>query len=173
MYNVNLLGMVVNSVYLSGFIYYTPDHLRGNIYRALGKCMIFLAAVLAYTTIENQDAIEFRYGMILTGFLVVLVGMPLLEVPQIFRKQCTEGMPFPTILSGFAVSAAWMLYGFATRNAVFIVSIGQFFSEIILKLCLQVQNGVIALIVGFQLSLFAIFPNTPAAAVSGNLKKEN
>lgn len=122
MYSVNLLGTAVNAVYLSGFIYYTPSHLRGKIFSAMAKCAVFLALVLAYATVENKDVIEFRYGIILTGFLVVLVGMPLLEIPHIFKKQSTEGMPFPIILSGFAVSFTWMLYGFATRNPVFIVS---------------------------------------------------
>lgn len=126
MYNVNLLGMVVNAVYLSGFIYYTPGHLRGSIYTALSKCIGFSVLVLAYASVENKDVIEFRFGMILTGILLFLVGMPLLEIPTIIKKQCTEGMPFPIILSGFAVSAAWMLYGFATRNPVFVVSFHPF-----------------------------------------------
>lgn len=123
MYNVNLLGLVVNAVYLSGFIYYMPNHLRGNIYSALGKCIAFSAVVLAYASVENKENIEFRFGIIITGILLVLVGMPMLEIPQIIKRQCTEGMPFPIILAGFAVSTAWMLYGFSTRNQVFVVSI--------------------------------------------------
>uniref|UniRef100_T1H7H1 Sugar transporter SWEET1 n=1 Tax=Megaselia scalaris TaxID=36166 RepID=T1H7H1_MEGSC len=117
MYNVNLLGLVVNAVYLSGFLYYTPNNLKGDIYTSIGKCIAFSVVVIAYATIEDKEKIEFRFGMILTGILLFLVGMPLLDIPQIIKNKCTEGMPFPIILS---LLFPWTLYGFATRNQVFI-----------------------------------------------------
>lgn len=176
MYNVNVLGLVVNTIYLLGFIYYTPEKLRGSIYTTLAKSAGFAVLVLAYASIENKDVIEFRFGMIITGILLLLVGLPLLEIPEIIKKQCTEGMPFPIILSGFAVSAAWMLYGFATRNPVFVVSIYINLSKT-LKLnnvdSLQMQNGILTVITGFQLSLFAMYPNTPSSADKLKKKKKN
>ena len=119
---VNILGLVVNIIYLGGFMYYTPSHLLGGIWSALWKGIPVAVICLGYASWESKDVIEFRFGMLMTGLLLLLVGMPLLEIPEIIRKQCTEGMPFPIICSGFAVSAAWMLYGFATRNQVFVVS---------------------------------------------------
>lgn len=76
---------------------------------------------------------------------------------EIIRKKSTEGLPFPIILTGTLVSFLWLLYGIATRINFVIL-----------------QNGVIFAMSVVQLSLFAIFPATPAKPKNnGNNKKKN
>ncbi|XP_052848410.1 sugar transporter SWEET1 [Drosophila gunungcola] len=147
MINTNLIGLVINFVFLVGFYYYASSGSRGTIWKQVGCSSVFLLVVTAYANFEDPAKIEFRLGMLITGILVWLVGSPLLHLPQIIEKKSTEGMPFPIILAGNMVAASWMVYAISIKNTVMVL-----------------QNLLLLVLGGIQLAMFAIYPNKPAAA---------
>lgn len=72
---------------------------------------------------------------------------------EIIKKKSTEGLPFPIILAGTAVSVMWFLYGVVARENFMIF-----------------QNGVLSIMSVIQLSMFAIYPSKPAAKKSPKKK---
>jgi len=122
MINTNLIGLVINFVFLFGFYYYASSGNRSKIWKQVGYASVFLLVVTAYANFEDPAKIEFRLGMLITGILVWLVGSPLLHLPKIIEKKSTEGMPFPIIFAGNLVAASWMLYAISIKNTVMVVS---------------------------------------------------
>ncbi|BFF96459.1 sugar transporter SWEET1 [Drosophila madeirensis] len=158
MINTNLIGLVINFVFLGGFYYYASSGSRGIIWKQFGYASLFLLVCTAYANFEDPQKIEFRLGMLITGILVWLVGSPLLHLPKIIEKKSTEGMPFPIILSGNLVATSWMLYAISIKNTVMVL-----------------QNLLLLVLGGIQLSMFAIYPNKPTAkkpAAKNESKKE-
>ncbi|XP_017053347.1 sugar transporter SWEET1 [Drosophila ficusphila] len=156
MINTNLIGLVINFVFLFGFYYYASSGSRGNIWKQIGYSSVFLLVVIAYSNFEDPAKIEFRLGMLITGILVWLVGSPLLHLPKIIKKKSTEGMPFPIILSGNMVAGSWMLYALSVKNTVMVF-----------------QNLLLFALSGIQLSMFALYPNKPATKKPKDTKKNN
>lgn len=122
MINTNLIGLVINFVFLAGFYFYASSGKKGGIWKQVGYSSVFLLATTAYANFEDPTKVEFRLGMLITGILVWLVGSPLLHLPKIIEKKSTEGMPFPIILSGNLVAVSWMLYAISIKNTVMVVS---------------------------------------------------
>ncbi|SPP89760.1 sugar transporter SWEET1 isoform X1 [Drosophila guanche] len=159
MINTNLIGLVINFVFFGGFYYYASSGNRGIIRKQFGYASLFLLVCTAYANFEDPKKIEFRLGMLITGIFVWLVGSPLLHLPKIIEKKSTEGMPFPIILSGNLVATSWMLYAISIKNTVMVL-----------------QNLLLLVLGGIQLSMFAIYPNKPTAkklAAKNESKKEN
>ncbi|XP_039961016.1 sugar transporter SWEET1 [Bactrocera tryoni] len=146
---VNLLGLALSAVFLSVFYWYASSELRGKILSKIGIAAAFTVACLAYATIENPKKIEFRFGMLITGILVFLVGSPLLHLNKIIEKKSTEGMPFPIIFTGTLVAASWALYGISIHNFM-----------------MAYQNLFLFALSAIQLSLFVIYPNSPSVSES-------
>ncbi|XP_030380715.1 sugar transporter SWEET1 [Scaptodrosophila lebanonensis] len=145
MIKVNIIGFAINVVFMVGFYYYASNENKTKIWAKIGYVSLFLMACIAYSNYEDPKKVEFRLGMLITGILVWLVGSPLLHLGKIIEAKSTEGMPFPIILSGNLVAASWMIYGLSIRNTVVVF-----------------QNLFLLILGGIQLSLFAIYPNTPA-----------
>ncbi|XP_067639994.1 sugar transporter SWEET1 [Eurosta solidaginis] len=143
MIQVNILGFAINVVFLTIFYWYASNEYKMKIWSKIGIAGAFTVACLAYATFEDPKKIEFRFGMLITGILVFLVGSPLLHLNKIIEKKSTAGMPFPIILTGTMVTAAWMLYAISIRNPV-----------------MAYQNLFLFTLSSIQLSLFAIYPNT-------------
>ncbi|XP_016979570.1 sugar transporter SWEET1 [Drosophila rhopaloa] len=154
MINTNLIGLVINFAFLFGFYYYASSESRGKIWKQAGYASVFLLVITAYANFEDPAKIEFRLGMLITAILVWLVGSPLLHLPKIIEKKSTEGMPFPIILAGNMVAASWMLYAISIKNTVMVL-----------------QNLLLLILGGIQLSMFAIYPNKPAAKETKDSKK--
>lgn len=66
-----------------------------------------------------------------------------------------EGLPFPIIVTGTAISFLWLLYGLANRENFVII-----------------QNGVVFLMSIIQLALFAIYPSTTPKIKKINASKK-
>lgn len=152
---VNLIGFALSTIYCVIYYWYTPNEDKTKIWGKLGMAGAFTAALLAYCQYEDPKLVEFRFGMILTGLLLCVIAAPLLDLPEIVRKQSTEGMPLPMIVSGTVVSTAWLMYGVTLNNDFLIY-----------------QNVVAVAICAIQLSLFAIYPAT-AAKKGDDKKKKN
>lgn len=156
MIKVNLIGLALNVVYVCAFYWYTVGSAKNKVWGQIGAAGAIAIGILAYVQYEDPLVVEFRFGMILTVILLLLVGMPLLGLGEILKNKSTEGLPFPIILSGSFVSLSWLLYGVILRSNFLVV-----------------QN-VIALALGLiQLSLFVIFPSTPIKKKAKAAKKTN
>ncbi|KAG8222431.1 hypothetical protein J437_LFUL008429 [Ladona fulva] len=114
------------------------------------KCVGFVALLLSYAYSESPDKIEFRFGVIVTCLMMLLLASPLFSLGTVIKTKSTATLPFPLILSGTLVTFLWLLYGIIIENAF---------------IMFQNVMGLSLLLV--QLSLFAIYPRAPVA-----IKKE-
>ncbi|CAH2225590.1 jg22537, partial [Pararge aegeria aegeria] len=114
MIQVNFMGLALNIIYL--MIYYTYARNKGTVWMQMGLGGAFAAALIGYSEMEDPKLVESRFGMIITVFMFYLIASPLFGLREIIRKQSTEGMPFPMILSGTVVTFMWFLYGIILKN---------------------------------------------------------
>lgn len=76
---VNLFGVMLNIAYICYFYIYTNNVKdKTLVWAQMGYAGAFLAAIFAYTVVENPENLPFRFGMILTAVLFYFVGSPLL-----------------------------------------------------------------------------------------------
>ncbi|GLG99656.1 hypothetical protein R5R35_008341 [Gryllus longicercus] len=142
MTQVNWFGLILNFGYLVCYYIYTDD--KKSVRSQSFLASLFVGAFILYAKLESPDLVEFRYGVIITVLLMLLIASPLFSLKEIIQTQSTATLPFPLILTGTLVSAQWLLYGIIIKNEF-----------------IQFQN-----VVGFglsviQLSLFAIYPSKP------------
>ncbi|XP_014468054.1 PREDICTED: sugar transporter SWEET1-like [Dinoponera quadriceps] len=140
MINVNIFGVVTNTIYMAVYYYYASN--TKNVLNLIGKATVFIVIFLIYAQVEHPSNVEFRFGIVVTVLLFLLIAAPLIHLREIIKTKNTEILPFPLILMGTLVSFSWLLYGLIIDNAFVIF-----------------QN-----VVGFtlsiaQLSLFVIFPS--------------
>ncbi|XP_015114981.1 sugar transporter SWEET1 [Diachasma alloeum] len=143
MISVNVFGLTTSLLYVLVFYVYSPkkNELVMTIVKTLGIVGIFLA----YAQIENPVTLEFRWGILTTLLLFMLIAAPLANLGEVIRTKSTEILPFPLIAMGTLVSSLWLLYGIIIDNSFIVV-----------------QNVVGLGLYIVQLSLFAIFPSRPA-----------
>ncbi|XP_055531007.1 sugar transporter SWEET1 [Wyeomyia smithii] len=157
MIKVNFIGLALNVVYVCAFYMYTaPGYGKAKVWGQTGAAGAVAVGIIAYVQYEDPKVVEFRFGLILTAVLLLLVGMPLLGLGEIIRNKSTEGLPFPIILAGSIVSFAWLLYGVVLRSNFLVV-----------------QNLLALALGAIQLALFAIYPNTPIKKQTKRAKKTN
>ncbi|XP_072755486.1 sugar transporter SWEET1 [Anoplolepis gracilipes] len=155
MINVNVFGLLTNIIYMIVYYYYAPN--KEEVLKLIYKVTVFVIIFLVYAQIEHPTNVEFRFGLVVTVLLFLLIASPLIHLKEIIRTKNTEILPFPLIFMGTLVSFLWLLYGIIINN-VFIIF----------------QN-----VVGFtlsiaQLSLFVIFPSKKSGAeLLKEEKKEN
>lgn len=76
---VNLIGTAINIAYICFYFCYTNNVKDKTLaWAQIGYGGAFLAAVFAYTYVENPKVLPFRYGLILTAVLFYFIGTPLL-----------------------------------------------------------------------------------------------
>jgi hypothetical protein len=76
----------------------------------------FVAGLIAYAFWENPVLVEFRYGVIITALLMLLIGSPLHSLVSSVLGQWRTTMAVATT----TVAAGWMrpiLYGRCTHDA--------------------------------------------------------
>uniref|UniRef100_A0A182P876 Sugar transporter SWEET n=1 Tax=Anopheles epiroticus TaxID=199890 RepID=A0A182P876_9DIPT len=156
MIRVNFIGLAVNLLYVCAFYLYTDGPLKTAVWGQIGLGGAFTVGVLSYVQYEDPKLVEFRFGLLLTGLLWTLVGMPLLGLGDILKKKSTEGLPFPIIFLGAIVSFCWLLYGIILRSNFLVV-----------------QNLVALALSAVQLSLFIIFPSGAIKPPPTPAKKRN
>jgi len=137
---VNVVGLFLNFCYL--ICYYIYSENKSDVQKQVFYATAFVAALIAYVFWEDPDIVEFRYGLMITILLFLLIASPLLSLGDVIRTKSTETLPFPLILSGTVVTFLWLLYGIIIKNPF-----------------IQFQNVVGFLLSAAQLSLFAIYPS--------------
>lgn len=141
---VNIFAITLNISYFICYYYYCTD--RSALMSSVSKAVGFVAVLLAYANWESKENVEYRFGMIVTVLMLLLIGSPLMSLGEIIKTKDTSSLPFPLIVSGSLVTFLWLLYGMCIHN-VFI----------------QIQNLVGMVLCLVQLSLFFIFPSRPPA----------
>lgn len=145
MINVNVFGLLINIIYMIVYYYYTSN--TKEVFTSIFKVTIFVIIFLVYAEIEHPTNIEFRFGIVVTVLLLLLIASPLIHLKQVIKTKNTEILPFPLIFMGTLVSFQWLLYGLIINN-VFIIF----------------QNAVGFTLSIAQLSLFVIFPSKKSQA---------
>lgn len=148
---VNIFGIALNISYFICYYYYCPD--RNALMSSVSKAVALVAVLLAYANWESKENVEFRFGMIVTALMLILIGAPLKSLGEIIKTKDTSSLPFPLIVSGSLVTSLWFLYGICIHNVF-----------------LQIQNMVALSLCLVQLSLFFIFPSRPTAQEKNKTK---
>lgn len=175
MIKVNVIGFGINTIFMCGFYYWASQEAKSKLWSKFAYCSLFVVACITYANFEDPKNIEFRLGMIITAILIWLVGSPMLNLPNVIKKKSTEGMPFPIILAGQLVATSWTLYALSIHNTVMVVSITYsliYFGNIPNHNSLQLQNLFLWTLGAIQLSMFALYPNTPAKKDKKSSKKD-
>ncbi|CAB3234751.1 unnamed protein product [Arctia plantaginis] len=120
MIQVNLFGLALNILYCLFYFQYTHEKMK--VWGQMGLAGALSAGLIAYAQAEDPTLVENRFGMIITALMFLLIAAPLFGLKDIIKKQSTEGMPFPMILSGTVVTFAWLVYGIILRNKFLVVS---------------------------------------------------
>lgn len=84
MIQVNLVAIVLNAIYTCFYYKYATDKNK-DILRPLGIGTAIVAVFIGYAQIESPDNLEFRYGLILTILMLLLLGAPLMDLVGIFN----------------------------------------------------------------------------------------
>lgn len=122
MIKINAFGFFSNLIFTILFYWYCSSACRQKIRAKFGKAFTFTIACLAYASYEDPAKLEYRFGILITSILVILVIMPLLNIGEIIAKKSMEGIAFPNVLSGVVVAASWALYGISIRNPTLMVT---------------------------------------------------
>lgn len=107
MYPVNFLGCVLNSTYLLCYYIYEEDKvksflmflsnvllhllhkhrinhsilfLQAKVIKQVGKAVVFFGSILLYVNMEDPKVVLFRFGIITTALMLLLIASPLLEL---------------------------------------------------------------------------------------------
>lgn len=150
MINVNVFGLLTNIAYVAVFYCFAPQ--RNETHTLIAKVAAFVTVFLVYAHLEDSGKIEFRFGLITTVLLLLLIGSPLVHLAEIIKTKNTDILPFPLIFMGTLVSFQWLLYGLIIGNGFIIF-----------------QNVVGFALCVVQMSLFVIFPSN---ATGKSPKKE-
>ncbi|KYN40929.1 RAG1-activating protein 1 like protein [Trachymyrmex septentrionalis] len=155
MINVNIFGLLTNMIYMIIYYYYAPN--TKEVLKLIYKVTIFVVIFLVYAQMEHPANIEFRFGIVVTVLLLLLIAAPLAHLKNVIKTKNTEILPFPLIFMGTLVSFQWLLYGLIIDN-VFIIF----------------QNAIGFILSIAQLSLFVIFPSKKSEVeLSNDHRKEN
>lgn len=77
---VNFVGIALNVLYNLFFFYYSEPEERAQFISAGLKGFAVVSVIIGYVQIEDQEKVEFRFGMLITLLLIALIGAPLLSV---------------------------------------------------------------------------------------------
>lgn len=85
---VNIFGFCLSVIYTCIFYYYTPMNQKISVWTKMGIAAAFAASLIGYTQYEDPKVVEFRYGLILTGILYLLIASPLFGLVRKFAIVC-------------------------------------------------------------------------------------
>lgn len=95
MIQVNMVAIILNTLYSFLYYKYSEDKYE-EVLKPLGLATALVAVFLGYAQIESHENIEFRYGLVLTVLMLLLLGAPLLDVVSIHNSNLKYSMTFRT-----------------------------------------------------------------------------
>ncbi|CAH1156200.1 unnamed protein product [Phaedon cochleariae] len=120
MLQVNIAAILLNIIYTVFYYLYSPEKYK-DVLKPLGIGATLIAIFLGYAEWEEPSNLEYRYGLIVTILMLLLLGSPLLDVKEIIQKQDASAIPFPLTFMGTIVTFLWLLYGVILLNDFMII----------------------------------------------------
>ncbi|KAK9890813.1 hypothetical protein WA026_012157 [Henosepilachna vigintioctopunctata] len=120
MLTVNIAAILINLLYVIFYSVYTKNSWE-EVYKPVSCGVLLVAVCLGYTEIESPELLEYRYGMLITVLMLLLLGSPLKDVGQIISSKDASSIPFPITFMGAIVTFLWLLYGIVLDNTFMIV----------------------------------------------------
>ncbi|CAH0554594.1 unnamed protein product [Brassicogethes aeneus] len=137
---VNAVGSLLFIAYVVVFYLYSIK--TEYIIRQIITCGLILLATLLYVkNASNLEEAQNHLGLICTGVTILFFAAPLSSLMHVIRVKNTESLPYPIILASFVVCIQWLLYGYLLED-----------------MFIQIPNFLGALLSGFQLGLFYVYP---------------
>ncbi|KAJ8979505.1 hypothetical protein NQ317_015683 [Molorchus minor] len=126
MIQVNVAAVFLNILYTAFYYVYSSDKYE-EVLKPLGIGSTIAAVILGYAQLENPENLEFRYGLITTVLMLLLLGAPFIRsassVPicaydfkEIIDKKDASSIPFPLTFMGTIVTFLWLIYGIILLN---------------------------------------------------------
>ncbi|XP_017778345.1 PREDICTED: sugar transporter SWEET1 [Nicrophorus vespilloides] len=120
MFNVNVAAILLNTIYLAFYIFYSKNKME-EVFRPCLKGSALIVVLLSYVAYEDPNNLEYRYGLIVTVLMLLLMGSPLIEIKSMIKNEDASAIPFPLTLMGTIVSFLWLLYGIILLNSFMVV----------------------------------------------------
>lgn len=80
---VNISAIVLNVLYL--LFYYVYARVRRDLFKSMSVGAGVIGVMLGYAFLERPDRLEYRFGLVVTVLMLLLLGSPLFEVVSLFR----------------------------------------------------------------------------------------
>ncbi|KAH0818742.1 hypothetical protein GEV33_004049 [Tenebrio molitor] len=112
---VNVTAIVLNAIYCAFYYLYSGDKWN-ELFKPLSISMGLVAVLWGYCAWEDPTLLEFRYGLIVTILMLLLLGNPLLGVREMIQNKDASQIPFVLTLMGTLVTFAWLLYAIILMN---------------------------------------------------------
>ncbi|KFM79695.1 Sugar transporter SWEET1, partial [Stegodyphus mimosarum] len=142
---VNIISTFLQFCYVTCFYIYTPYKPHTKKLITAASIFLFFTYVYCFQLTENHSTAVQILGIFGCISSILTCAAPLASIGQVLKTKSTESLPFPIILATFIVAALWLFYGFLKQDTF-----------------LQIPNAIGAMLSGFQLSLFVIFPGNPS-----------
>ncbi|KAL8532881.1 hypothetical protein ACS0TY_009183 [Phlomoides rotata] len=158
--SINLFGCIIQSIYISIFLFYASKKARTHAAKVLGLMNVGLLALIFLLTFFIFPSSHIRIQVV--GWICVVVSVtvfaaPLSIVVQVVRTRSVEFMPFP--LSFFLTLSAimWFAYGLFQKD-----------------ICVALPNVVGFFLGMLQMLVYGIFRNVkPRELIHDDEEKKN
>ncbi|CAG9854989.1 unnamed protein product [Phyllotreta striolata] len=120
MFQVNVAAIILNTCYTLFYYNYAGDKYE-EVLKPVGMAGGLTAVFLGYANWEDPSNVEFRYGLLLTMLMLLLLAAPLAELKTILDNEDASSIPFPLTFMATCVTFLWLLYGLAINNLFMVV----------------------------------------------------
>ncbi|XP_006285439.2 bidirectional sugar transporter SWEET17 [Capsella rubella] len=152
---VNGFGALVETIYVSLFLFYAPRHLKLNTIIVVGMLNVFfpiVAIVATRSAFEDEKMRSQSIGFISAGLNIIMYGSPLSAMKTVVTTKSVKYMPFWLSFFLFLNGAIWAVYA-SLQHDVFLL----------------VPNGVGFVFGTMQLILYGIYRNAKPVGLSNGL----
>ncbi|XP_011058818.1 PREDICTED: bidirectional sugar transporter N3 [Acromyrmex echinatior] len=91
MINVNIFGLLTNMIYMIIYYYYAPN--TKEVLKLIYKIAVFVAIFLVYAQMEHPANVEFRFGIVVTVLLLLLIAAPLVHLKNVIKTNYFRNKP--------------------------------------------------------------------------------
>lgn len=120
MFQVNVAAIILN-IFYTAFYYQYSENKYENILKPCALASGFCALGLGYANWEDPGSVEFRYGLLMTVLMLLLLALPLVDMKTIIDTKDASSIPFPITFMSTLVSLLWFLYGLAISNVFMVI----------------------------------------------------
>ncbi|AEE83666.1 Nodulin MtN3 family protein [Arabidopsis thaliana] len=154
---VNGFGALVETIYVSLFLFYAPRHLKLKTVDVEAMLNVFfpIAAIVATrSAFEDEKMRSQSIGFISAGLNIIMYGSPLSAMKTVVTTKSVKYMPFWLSFFLFLNGAIWAVYALLQHDVF-----------------LLVPNGVGFVFGTMQLILYGIYRNAKPVGLSNGLSE--